>query len=205
MVENLKTEIALQKTLLDENITATQLFNMGDLGELAMQLERWHNEASGMAIKYLQQNKPNKDAIEKIQKLKPQFDSLVILLHNNLNLGDNKSIAQIENIIDTLQPQLHKLSAYAPYLKELIPAHCSLKKILYEQHLHPVQIKTLLAKASVDNILNANNEVHQTEGSNIEYHIEKIKNLYTQLLQANAKYIVARQQDQLNRLLKNRN
>ncbi|MBL0053808.1 MAG: DUF4011 domain-containing protein [Bacteroidetes bacterium] len=202
VVENLKTEFALQKTLLDENITATQLFNMGDLGELAMQLERWHNEASGMAIKYLQQNKPNKDAIEKIQKLKPQFDSLVILLHNNLNLGDNKSIAQIENIIDTLPPQLHKLSAYAPYLKELIPAHRSLKKILYEQHLHPVQIKTLLAKASVDSILNANNEVHQTEGSNIEYHIEKIKNLYTQLLQANAKYIVAKQQDQLNRLLK---
>ncbi len=201
LVGNLKTEYDLAANFNKEKQNIEQFFRLGDLFELVNKLKVLEVSISAQVVQYAKLPETTMNTLKEIQQINQLLEKLNIGLNNTIENISDKNLEIIEKILQNIIDKSKDLTAIAPLMKELNGAHDTLKKLILNYNYSPIQIKGLLAKSSIDKFYNINREVKKIEADQILYQINKVKKLYKDFLRVNAAFIIAKQQERLNKVI----
>ncbi|MCE3260555.1 MAG: hypothetical protein K0S12_2196, partial [Bacteroidetes bacterium] len=201
LLGNLKAEYDVSNNYQKEKLNIEQFFKLGDVFELLNKLKETGSKVNTQVIQYVKNPETSLSTLNELQGINSLLTTLTTLLNDNADNISEKNLNAVEQILQSMIDKSKDLAAIAPLVKELNNAHVTLRKLILEQALTPVQVKGLLTKASFDKFYNLNREAGKIEGERIVYHTQKIKKLYKDLLRVNAAYIISKQQDRLNKMI----
>lgn len=201
LTTNLKAEYQASTSLKKEKQNLEQFFGLGDLHALLEKLKETEHKISTQVLHYAKDSKTSLSTLKELQQVNEQLVKLNLSLAGNVDNISDKSLKTIESILEGISDKAADLAAIAPLLKELSTAHTSLKTLVSEQSYTPSQIKSLLAKSSLDKFYSVNRDIKRLEGEHLLFHISKIKKLHKELLHVNAGFIIAKQQERLNKIV----
>ena len=198
---NLKEEYAIRNSFIKEKNSAEQFFKLGDIFELSVELKEIELKVSQSAIQYAKSPEISLGTLKDLEQIHALFVKMDAFLVETLDNVSDKGLDAIEQLLQDIADKSKDLAVIAPLIAELSSAHATLKRLIVDHTFTPQQIRGLLAKSSVDKFYNVNRDAKKLEGERIYHHIAKIKKLYKEFLKVNAAFIIARQQERLNRLI----
>ncbi len=202
VVENLKQEYALRNELQKNREDQEQHFELGDVLALQDRILELAVKMKNEATRFALDENTDVNVLRELAELNVLVQKLTISLNENLRDISGKGLKDIDVLLQDLLGRAKDISAIGPIVKDLNAAHSSVKQLISRHSVTPVQVKALLAKASLENFFHTRRDVRKVEGETIMHHIWRIKKLYKELLRLNADYIVACQQERLNKLIK---
>jgi superfamily I DNA and/or RNA helicase/predicted DNA-binding WGR domain protein len=175
-------------------------YNLGEIPFIKINLKALHETVDNEILSFL--SFQNQDVYDEIRKIDSLAESLNQTLKTYLVQFENLSLLQMDDKIKKIVDNQHYFQLYANQFEGLIGLNTSVISLLRKEPISLDKLQKLLAEKTLQNYY-ASNFNHQKFNLDLLHHtIQKIGLLNKELLTYNGKYIIQKQQNDFNELIK---
>ncbi|MGC4040845.1 MAG: AAA domain-containing protein [Flavobacterium sp.] len=175
-------------------------YNLGEIPFIKINLKAIHETVDNAILDFL--GSQNQDVYDEIRNIDLLAESLNQTLKTYLVQFDALSLLQLDDKIKKIIDNQHYFQLYANQFQGLSGLNASVVSLLRNEPIPLDKLQKLLAEKTLQNYY-AGNFNHQKFNLDLLHHsIQKIGLLKKELLELNGKYIIRKQQNDFNELIK---
>ncbi|MGV3697798.1 AAA domain-containing protein [Flavobacterium sp.] len=175
-------------------------YNLGEIAFIKINLKAIHETVDNEILSFL--STENADVYDEIRKIDALAEQLNQVLKTYLVQFENLSLLELDAAIKKIVSHQHYFQLYANQFEGLAGLNPSVISLLRKEPVSLDKLQKLLAEKTLQNYY-AGNFSHQKFNLDLLHHtIQKIGLLNKELLTLNGKYIVQKQQNDFNELIK---
>ena len=175
-------------------------YNLGEIPFIKVNLKTLHETIASEILSFL--NLQNHDVYAEIRKVDSLADSLNQTLKTYLVQYESLSLLELDVKIKKIVDNQHYFQLYANQFEGLVGLNASIISLLRNEPISLDKLQKLLAEKTLQNYY-ASHFDHQKFNLDLLHHtIQKIGLLNKELLTLNGKYIIQKQQNDFNELIK---
>lgn len=191
-------EVLNAKNELEKRIQ--KKYNLGEIPFIKINLKAIHDTVGNDILAFL--GNQNQDVYDEIRKIDSLAEKLNQTLKTYLVQFDSLSLLQLDEKIKKIIDNQHYFQLYANQFQGLSGLNASVISLLRKEPISLDKLQKLLAEKTLQNYY-ASNFNHQKFNLDLLHHsIQKIGLLNKELLSLNGKYIIEKQQNDFNEVIK---
>lgn len=193
MLQELTQEYALKNSVDQRKEDVEQLFHIQQLETIMEEVLQLRKLSGEPVFKYVLANENPNQLVQRFAKAEIEFrkaqSNVYLLFYNPGAWSIDQSIKTVQDI----KEQLLTIRDLYPFLKELSTMPVQVAAQLLTLPLQTKQLEKVMAAKSLTDFYASHNHYLNFGGTQIRFYVEKIKTLYQQYFEVNAKYILALQ------------
>jgi hypothetical protein len=191
VLQQLKEEYDAANMVAMERHFLQQQYRVDNVDLTALSIERIRARKGDKEIDYLLHHAEANQLVTRLSKLNQSMQKLQTQLQQCLNEYDTKPVSDIYDELESISMNAESLRDLLPALREYSELPESVKDVLRNIPVTPLQAEAGMANKTLSHIYHQNKTFANTDMHAIEKAVRQIQHCYKQLLKVNADYIRA--------------